>query len=73
MHIRRVKSDYLPSVATLLSQIDQQVSARALQRDNSQADLARRERVRDVALRLLNAMAAIQVDRIDTVAAPPPC
>jgi type VI secretion system protein ImpL len=70
MHIQRVKSDYLPPVYTLLSQIGQQVSARALQRDNPQVGAARRERVRDVALRLLNAMAAIQIDRIDTIAAP---
>ncbi len=70
MHIQRVKSDYLPPVYTSLSGIGQQVSARALQRDNPQVGAARRERVRDVALRLLNAMAAIQIDRIDTIAAP---
>ena len=70
MHIRRVKSDYLPPVSILLSQIDQQVSARALQGDNPQVGAGRRVRVRDVALRLLNAMAAIQIDRIDTIAAP---
>lgn len=70
IHIQRVKSDYLPPVSTLLSQIDQQVSAQALQRENPQAGLAWRERVRDWALTLLNAMAAIQINRIDTIAAP---
>jgi type VI secretion system protein ImpL len=70
MHIRRVESDYLPPVSTLLSKIDQLVSARARQRDNPQAGLAGRERVRDMALSLLNAMAAIEINRVDAIAAP---
>jgi type VI secretion system protein ImpL len=70
MHIRQVDNEYLPPVATLLSQISQQVNARAMQRTNPLTDVARRENVRDAALNLVNAMAAIQINRIDTIAAP---
>jgi len=66
LHIGRVKSDYFPSVSTLLSQIEAKISSGA----RAEAGLAPRERVRDVALGLLNAMAAIQIDRIDTIVAP---
>ncbi len=70
MHIRRVDNDYLPPVATLLSQIAQEVNARAMQRANPLTDVARRENVRETALSLVNAMAAIRINRIDTIAAP---
>jgi type VI secretion system protein ImpL len=70
MHIRRVASDYLPPVAKLLSQIAQQVNARVVQRTNPLTDVTQRERVRDAALSLLNGMAAIPIDRVDTIAAP---
>lgn len=66
LHIGRMKSDYFPPIFTLLSQIDAKISSGA----SAQAGLAPRERVRDVALGLLNAMAAIQIDRIDTIVAP---
>ncbi|HEY2539692.1 MAG TPA: hypothetical protein VGI28_09390, partial [Stellaceae bacterium] len=59
-----------PPVSTLLSQIDQLVSNQALNGRDLQIGLPHRERVRDMALRLLNAMAAIQINRIDTIAAP---
>ncbi len=70
LHIRQLASDYFPSVQTLLFKIDQLVSARVLQRSNPLAGLAGRERVQDAALNLLNAMAEIEINQIDTVAAP---
>jgi type VI secretion system protein ImpL len=70
MRIRRIESDYLPPVATLLSQIAEQVNARAAQQTNPLTDVTQRASMRDPALNLLNAMAAIQIDRIDTIAAP---
>lgn len=70
LHIRTVKSNYFPAVTSLLSQIDQLVSAAALRTDNLQFGTARRERVRDDALALINAMAAIHINRVDTIAAP---
>jgi type VI secretion system protein ImpL len=70
IHLRRVESDYLPPVATLLSQIAQEVNARAVQQTNPLTDVTRRASLRDPALSLLNSMAAIQIDRIDTIAAP---
>jgi type VI secretion system protein ImpL len=70
MHIRRMASDYFPPVATLLSQIAQQVNARVVQRTNPLTDATQRQNVRDAALGLLNDMAAIPIDRLDTIAAP---
>jgi type VI secretion system protein ImpL len=70
IHIRQVDNEYLPPVATLLSQISQQVNARAMERTNQLTDVARRESVKDAALNLVNAMAAIRINRIDTIAAP---
>jgi type VI secretion system protein ImpL len=70
MHIRQVDNEYLPPVATLLSQISQQVNAQAMERANPMTDVARRENVKEAALSLVNAMAAIRINRIDTIAAP---
>ena len=70
LHIRTVKSNYFPAVTSLLSQIDQLVSAAALRTENLRFGTARRERVRDDALALINAMAAIHINRVDTIAAP---
>jgi type VI secretion system protein ImpL len=70
LHITAVKTDYFPAVTTLLSQIDQLVSAAALRTNNPRFGMARRERVRDDALALINAMAAIRINHIDTIAAP---
>jgi type VI secretion system protein ImpL len=70
MHIRREASDDLPPVAALLAQIAQQVNARTVQRTNPLTDVPQRQNVREAALNLLNDMAAIPIDRIDTIAAP---
>ena len=73
VHIRQVQSVYFPPVQALLGRIDRQVTARALRtepKDSPQAASADRPRVRDTALSLLNAMADIEINRIDTIAAP---
>jgi type VI secretion system protein ImpL len=70
MYIRRVDTDYLPPVATLLSQIDQEVGTRVMGGADRNPGPAGRQRIQDVALRLLNSMAAIQLNRVDTIAAP---
>ena len=70
LRIRQLANDYFPSVRTLLLKIDQQVGARVLQRSNPGTVLASRERVRDAALNLLNAMAGIEISEMDTIAAP---
>jgi type VI secretion system protein ImpL len=70
LHIRTVKTDDFPAVTTLLSRIDQLVSAAVLRTNDFRFGPGHRERVRDEALALINAMAAIHINRIDTIAAP---
>jgi type VI secretion system protein ImpL len=66
LHIRKVEGEYSP-VRRLLNITEQAVAARALQTANPQAAGAP---VRNVALSLLNEMAEIGINRIDTIAAP---
>ena len=70
LYLQRVESEYLPPVATLLREIDQEVATRAARNSPQLRGPAGRERLQDVALQLLNSMAAIQLNRIDTIAAP---
>jgi type VI secretion system protein ImpL len=71
MHIRRVASDNLPPVATLLRDIALQVNTRAVQGTNRlTGGVTQRQNVRDAVKKLLDDMAKIPIDRIDTIAAP---
>jgi type VI secretion system protein ImpL len=61
-----VKSDYFPPVLELLRLIDAKISSDV----SAEAGLAPAERVKGVALGLLKRMSDIEIDRIDTIAAP---